>query len=185
MAQFTKKAIIATFIELLGQMPLDKITVKDIVNECGINRNTFYYYYQDIYALLEDIISQEIDRVVNETGTFDSWIDGCKMAIRFCLENKKAVYHIYNSLSRDEIERYLNSVLDHFMKEYIKQELLGLKVSDTDVMIIGTFYRSALVGLVFEWMEQGMKEDAIQLLDRMGFIFGSGVHDALVKASIE
>ena len=36
MAQFTKKAIIATFIELLGQMPLDKITVKDIVNECGI-----------------------------------------------------------------------------------------------------------------------------------------------------
>ena len=43
MSQFTKRAIMETFIKLLGEHPLDKITVKDIVEECGVNRNTFYY----------------------------------------------------------------------------------------------------------------------------------------------
>lgn len=183
MVQFTKKAIIETFIEMLNQMPLDKITVKDIVNNCGINRNTFYYYYQDIYALLEDIISAEIDKVVNESGGFDSWIEGCKLAIRFCLENKKAVYHIYNSLSKDVIDRYLNSVLDYFMKEYIKQEIQGLTVDERDVMIISMFYRSALLGLIFDWIGQGMKADAVELLDRLGFIFDGCVRQSLLKAS--
>lgn len=43
MAQFTKQAIINSFLKLLEETPLDKITVKDIVEDCGINRNTFYY----------------------------------------------------------------------------------------------------------------------------------------------
>ena len=42
MAQFTQKAIVESLIKLLNERPLDKITIKDIVEECGINRNTFY-----------------------------------------------------------------------------------------------------------------------------------------------
>ena len=45
MPTFTKNAIRETFIELLKKKFIDKITVKDIVEECGINRNTFYYYF--------------------------------------------------------------------------------------------------------------------------------------------
>ena len=50
MAQFTRTAIVNSFIRLLNEKPLDKITVKDIVDDCGVNRNTFYYHFQDIYA---------------------------------------------------------------------------------------------------------------------------------------
>ena len=66
MAQFTKKAIIEAFIEQLGERPLDKITVKDIVTRCGVNRNTFYYYYQDIYALFSDIFELETQRILGD-----------------------------------------------------------------------------------------------------------------------
>ena len=52
-SQLTKKAIMASFVRLVNKTPLDKITVKDIVEDCGVNRNTFYYYFQDIYALGE------------------------------------------------------------------------------------------------------------------------------------
>ncbi len=41
-------AIKEAFMRLLNRKPLDKITVKEIVEECGINRNTFYYHYDDI-----------------------------------------------------------------------------------------------------------------------------------------
>ena len=52
MPNFTKMAIKATFIKLLNERPLNRITVKDIVEECGVNRNSFYYHFEDIPALL-------------------------------------------------------------------------------------------------------------------------------------
>lgn len=45
MANFTKQAIKASFLKLLNQQPLSKISVRDIVEDCGINRNSFYYHF--------------------------------------------------------------------------------------------------------------------------------------------
>lgn len=53
LANFTQKAIRASFIKLLNQKPLSQITIKDIVDDCGVNRNTFYYYFQDLPDLVE------------------------------------------------------------------------------------------------------------------------------------
>ena len=47
MARRTQTIITETFIDLLTQKPLDKITVKDIIEKADINRNTFYYYYEN------------------------------------------------------------------------------------------------------------------------------------------
>lgn len=57
MAQQTKNAIRRAFIQLLNERPLDKISIKDIAEKGAVNRNTFYYYYADIYALVEDFFS--------------------------------------------------------------------------------------------------------------------------------
>ena len=46
LAGFTRKAIKETFITLLEERPISEITVKDIVETCGINRNSFYYHFQ-------------------------------------------------------------------------------------------------------------------------------------------
>ena len=62
MTQFTSKAIEESFIRLLNERPLDKITIKDIVDDCGISRNTFYYHFQDITALLEHILNADVER---------------------------------------------------------------------------------------------------------------------------
>ena len=59
MANFTKQAIKAAFLELLDEKPLNKISVRDIVERCGINRNSFYYHFQDIPSLLGEIIIEQ------------------------------------------------------------------------------------------------------------------------------
>ena len=66
MASFTKKAIRESFMRLLAERPVDKITVKDIVEDCGIARNTFYYHYRDIYEVLEEILDIRVQEVVRE-----------------------------------------------------------------------------------------------------------------------
>lgn len=68
MPNFTKMAIKATFIRLLDEKPLSQITVKDIVEECGVNRNSFYYHFQDIPTLVEEIVTEEADRIIAKEG---------------------------------------------------------------------------------------------------------------------
>ena len=73
MAQTTKNAIRKGFLDLLEQRPLDKISVVDIADHCGVNRNTFYYYYCDIYALVREVLETELDRVLNAPPLCTSW----------------------------------------------------------------------------------------------------------------
>ena len=66
MSKFTRDAIKNSFIKLLNERPLSQIKVKDIVEDCGINRNTFYYYFHDIPSLIEDMVMEEAERIIRE-----------------------------------------------------------------------------------------------------------------------
>ena len=59
MPNFTYNAIKASFIKLLSERPLSQIKVKDIVADCGVNRNTFYYYFHDIPSLIDRLYARE------------------------------------------------------------------------------------------------------------------------------
>ena len=63
MANFTKQAIETAFLQLLNEKPLNKISVRDIVEKCGINRNSFYYHFQDIPSLIAEIITSYTDQL--------------------------------------------------------------------------------------------------------------------------
>lgn len=83
MAQQTKNAIRRAFIQLLNERPLDKISIKDIAEKGAVNRNTFYYYYADIYALVEDILQLEIQDFQSKLRRYDSWQEAFRDATAF------------------------------------------------------------------------------------------------------
>ncbi|MBO4762115.1 MAG: TetR/AcrR family transcriptional regulator, partial [Lachnospiraceae bacterium] len=116
MANFTEKAIRETFVELLNEYPLSQITVKMIVEKCGINRNSFYYHYQDIPALIEEMVLEETNRIVEEYPSIDSIETALKAAIDFASKYRKPILHIYNSVNRDIFERYLWNVCKYTVK---------------------------------------------------------------------
>ena len=68
----TKRAIKESFVNLLNERPLNKISVRDITDKCGINRNSFYYHYQDIPALMEEILTEQIDDIIEKYSGTDS-----------------------------------------------------------------------------------------------------------------
>ncbi len=88
---------------MLDQESLDKITVKDLVDRCGMNCNTFYYYYQDLYTLLEELLQEEADRIIAAHHAFDLWQEGFLDAITLVLEHRRAAYHVFNSNARDYV----------------------------------------------------------------------------------
>ena len=107
MANFTRRAIKETFLKLLNQRPLNQITVKDIVEDCGINRNSFYYHFEDLPALVEEMVGEQVQSLIQKHPTVSSVEECADAVIELVMENRRAVYHIYNSLSRDVFERYL------------------------------------------------------------------------------
>ena len=179
MTQFTSKAIEESFIRLLNERPLDKITIKDIVDDCGISRNTFYYHFQDITALLEHILNADVERVLSQHLDMDSWEDGFISAARFALENKRLVYHIYNSVSRERVERYLYVSRITEQVEHVAHK----KVFPEDQKMVVDFYKFALVGMILDWLNTGMKKDPEGLIRRVGEIFHGNIEAALTRVS--
>lgn len=60
-------------LELVEEKPLDKITIQDIANKCGINRNTFYYHFDDIYSLIESVFNNHVITIERMFEEGASW----------------------------------------------------------------------------------------------------------------
>jgi len=167
LANFTKKAIKEAFIELLTERPISQITVKDIVERCGINRNSFYYHYQDIPTLIESIVTEEADHIIQTYPSIDTMETGFNVAIEFAEHYQKAILHIYNSANRNLFEQYLWKVCDHIVTSYGNALFSGVSISDMDRDIIGKMYRCQCFGMAIYWMENGRKDDVHKQIARL------------------
>ena len=105
MSSFTKKAIVESFLKLLKEKPVEKITIKDIVEDCGINRNTFYYHFDDIPSLMEEILREETECVLGKHLGTDSWEEGFIAAVEFALDYKRSLFNLYFSAYLDVFEQ--------------------------------------------------------------------------------
>ena len=187
--KLTKEALAKALKDLLLERPLDKISVKDITEQCGMSRNNFYYHFQDITALLEHILNADVERVLSQHLDMDSWEDGFISAARFALENKRLVYHIYNSVSRERVERYLYSIAGEVMRLYVSriteqvEHAAHKKVFPEDQKMVVDFYKFALVGMILDWLNTGMKKDPEGLIRRVGEIFHGNIEAALTRVA--
>ena len=167
MASFTRKAIMASFVKLLEERPLSKVTVKDIVEDCGINRNTFYYHFEDIPSLIEAIVREETETVLHNHEAIESFEECLEIASRFILQHRKAALHIYNSSGRDIYQRYLMQMCRYVVESYINTKFTDFHPSEEDSDIILQLYSCQCFGLFIDWLEGGLKDDFPRRMDRL------------------
>lgn len=183
MSNLTKKALREAMIRALNERPLEKIRVKDLVEDCGLNRNTFYYHYKDIYELLADIFETETEAIAEQIPEDDDdWERIFIDASRFALENKRLIFNVYNSISRDMLERYLYNVSTQSVARYVNQQAVGIDVSNEDKDLIIIFYKHAAVGIVLEWLQRGMKDEPESFIRRIRVLMYDSVKNALKNA---
>ena len=181
--QYTKKIIREEFIKILNERPLNKITVKDIASACDINRNTFYYYYTDIYAILSEIFQIELQIVIDEYNDTLSWEESFIVAAKFSLQNKTAIYNVYNSMQKEELEDYLFNVSGNIMSRYVEKVSDGISASSGDKKLIASFYQCALTEMVLRWIASGMKEDPDTIVRRIGQLFDGHIALSLKRSA--
>ena len=180
MAKQTQKFIMSTFMQLLEGESLDKITVRDIVEECEINRNTFYYHYSDIYDLLDDVFRVETEKFmsedVDENTTFG---EEYERAARFVLKYKKAILHIYDSKKRDVLQNYLETLAFSFISRFVKKEADGYGLPDEDIDYITGFYTHAIGGNTLGWIKRKLPSGQEKFIARTAGTFNATVKDMI------
>lgn len=181
MAQYTKIAIIEAFIILLNKKPFEKITVKEIVDFCKVNRNTFYYYFDDKYDLLDTIFKIQARKFISVTTTYNSWKEGFLETSKFIYTNKNAVINAYNGVGREELERYFYDVITPIMFSFVSNEARDINANKEDIKFIADFYKYALVGMVLDWVSNGMKEDIAEMIEKLSNLLTGSISVALSK----
>lgn len=181
--QYTRKLIRDTFVQMLNESSLNKITVTSIVNACNINRNTFYYYYPDIYAIIREIFQTELQKVITEYNDTLSWEEAFLKATNFALDNRKAIFHIYNSVQREMLEKYIFDVAGNVMSRYVERMSKGIEAISDDKKLIAFLYQSALTEMVLHWISLGMKEDPEKFIWRVGKLFDGNITLSLQRSA--
>ncbi|ROR31653.1 putative dihydroxyacetone kinase regulator [Mobilisporobacter senegalensis] len=181
MSQTTKRALAASLKKLLATTTLDKITVKDIVCDCEVNRQTFYYHFQDIYALIEWIYTTEAEKAIDGNKTYDTWQQGFNQVFVYMHDNKHLVMNTYRSLSREYLERFLYEVTYSLLINVVEEQSKGMDVSVENKQFIAHFYKFAFVGIVLDWISTGMKEDPQKIIDQIYTLICGDFKKALEK----
>lgn len=170
MAGFTKEIIIQTLLELLNEKPLAKITVKDIVERCGVNRNTFYYHFRDIPDVMYFALKREADRVMSSQMEIGSFMEGLVLLSERLGENKKAILHIYRSADKEIMAKYLRELAEYIITQYAGKDSDLAQIPENDKKLLIHYEKCVIVGMLLDWMDQGMKYDLVEYARRLNAI---------------
>lgn len=167
MPNMTKYALEASLKKLLLQKPLDKITIHDLTSDCGISRMAFYYHFKDIYDLIEWVCLEDAARALQGKKTYDTWQEGLLQIFEAVLENKPFIMNVYHSVSREQIENYLYKLTYSLLIGVVEEKSAGTRISEEEKKFIADFYKYSFVGIMLDWIKQGMREDYQELADKM------------------
>ena len=155
----TKKAIAYTFKDLLRQKPFNKITINDIASRCHINRQTFYYHFEDIRNLVEWICIDEVDNILEKKDECEKWEEKFLLIFKIMKEEKILVKNIYHSVPGEVLRSNLYRLVYPIIYSEIIEKSKGKNLKEEDKKFITDFYKYAFVSIVLDWIDKGMCED--------------------------
>lgn len=165
----TKEELSQSLKKLMLTNNLDKITVTQVTALAGLNRQTFYYHFRDIYDLVYWTLGNEEASIVGENYNAKSSKEIINNLYYYIISNEETICGIYYSLRQDVLERYLVERIEKYLFLLLKKHPEMVNVDKSIILEVCGFYKYAILGKVFEWIRTGLSRDFEKELDRMGF----------------
>lgn len=180
MSQWTKKAIMESFSRQIETMPLDRITVKGIVADCGVTRNTFYYHFEDIFALAKEVLRERLEQITDPALNDGDWETFLLLLARQITQHHRTIRNLFRSSKSEEIRRFMEDILTlalNYIFDYLAE---GRAVPDQDRKLIIAFYRHAITGFTAEWFNNHIGEDPAPLINRVSSLLQVSMRQAII-----
>ncbi|MGM9618882.1 MAG: TetR/AcrR family transcriptional regulator C-terminal domain-containing protein [Oscillospiraceae bacterium] len=177
----TKKTLAEALKKAMGTKPFSKITVSEIIKDCGVNRKTFYYHFEDIYALLKWMLDQEAMEVLKSFDLLVNPEEALAFVIDYVDANKHIINCAYDSMGREEMKRFfltdfygvVRSIIDSVADE------IGVTVDDDFKDFLTTFYTEALSGMMINYFRGSERRGRQELIDYILLILKNSIPNVL------
>ena len=179
MANITKLALEAALKKELLTKPLDKITINELAEDCGISRMAFYYHFKDIYDLVEWVCVEDGTRALQGKKTYENWQEGFCQIFEAVLENKPFIMNIYRCVDRQKIESYLNKLTYQLIADVVEEKCAGMQVAKEHKEFIAGFYKYGFVGVMLDWIKDGMQEDYSTIVKKMSLTLHGNISNSI------
>lgn len=167
MSQVTKRALEQALKHFLSQKPLNKVTISDLTEYCGISRMTFYYHFDDIYDLVTWCCEENLKRALDMENIRDTWQEGLFNIFQIVLDDRAFVLNVYRVMGPEQTRRYLAPFIHQVISRVIGEEADGLPISEADKHFIIDCYQYIFCGVMLDWVQAGMSEDPANIVKRL------------------
>ena len=167
----SKERIATAFSALLAEKPFGKITVNNIVDVCGVHRNTFYYYFSDIPALLDYVTEKHLDLILLRNGKV-GFMNGCMVdLVDYMEKNDKAMSGIFNSMTKDELLDFADHAATYLVDRYLKMNYEKLAMAPENREMLVRIFSSGVSGIFLKWFNDHKDFDIYADIEKVGKLF--------------
>ena len=169
----TKKLLAAALKKAMESKKLSKITVTELIAECNINRKTFYYHFEDIYALLKWMLEEEAIEVVKKFDMVVNTEEAFRFVMDYVEENKHIINCAYDSMGHEELKRFFFTDINGILFGAIKngEEKLGISLDESFEEFLARFYTEAAAGILIDWIKNRVSQDRETVLQNLLLIY--------------
>lgn len=161
MAENLKDKIAETFLEMTARKSFDKITIKDLVQECGISRQAFYYHFQDILEVIEWILQEGAKRLLDRCLQAENTRAALRLFIDFALENRNFIQHLINSRQREQMENIIYKNFRGYLENLYQHTAVDASMSYRDLSIALDFFTYGIGGVLIESSRNGRTDPEV------------------------
>lgn len=177
----TKNALAVALKKAMETKKLSKITVSELIAECNVNRKTFYYHFQDIYALLKWMLEEEAIEVVKQFDMVVNTEEAFRFVMDYVEENKHIINCAYDSLGHEELKRFFYTDFNSILFGAIKsgEDKLGISLDESFEEFLARFYTEAAAGILIDWIKNRVSQDRETVLQNLLLIYRVSIPEIL------
>ena len=181
MASSTKHVLADALKQMMEVKPIAKITVKDLVEICNVNRQTFYYHFDDVYDLLEWVFEEYANRVLPKEVIYEQWQDDVLIFFKYLNDNASFAMNVYHSDSRLYMLKYLKTRLEICIRSFADIVSEGMNIDKQDYDFVIEFYSNGIIGLIAQWMDLNMQMPKVMTKERLLRVLEDSVENMLAR----
>ena len=186
-SDYTKRAMAMSLKQLMVQKPLEKISIREIMEGCGMKRQNFYYHFEDIYDLVKWMFREEAVSLLREQEGAMFWQDGLLRLFRYLRENQAVCQCALSSLGRkflmDFFMAEIYPMADHVADQLVAQ--MGCSKEEANIDMLVQFYIIALAGVIESWLMGDLDYTPEELISFADTMITDHIRGAMLRMSGE
>lgn len=182
----TKRALAESLKKLMRAKPFSKITVTEIVNDCGVNRKTFYYHFEDIYALLRWIFEEEAVNIIRKFYLLNDYDEAMEFIYEYISENKDLLRNAYDAFGSVELSSFFHMSfvgLNESLIESVEQKM-HKRLPERTREYLCEFLTEASAGLLLNIISGNMHFDRAKDMMPVSSIIRASIVGVLTEQGI-